>query len=135
MNVAAILEREGFQLVSVQATANAREIADTLAMTRAGAVPVMDGNDQLLGIITDQDLVRALAANGARLLEMTAGQLMTRAVRSVTPATPLADAMRLMLASGCRHLPVVDCGALLGVISVTDLARARVVEDEHTAAR
>ena len=68
----------------------------------------MDRADQLLGIVSERDIVRSLSANGVRTLEMTAGQLMTRALQIATPDTTVGEAMHMMTEGRFRHLPVVD---------------------------
>src|SRR6185312_11315361 len=80
MTVAAILRHKGFQITAVDPTATIAHVADVLAQRRIGAVLVLDRAEQLLGIVSERDIVRSLAANGPRTLEMTAGQLMTRAI-------------------------------------------------------
>ncbi|MGH7105666.1 MAG: CBS domain-containing protein, partial [Acetobacteraceae bacterium] len=78
-----------------------------------------------------RDIVHSLAANGARTLEMSAGQLMTRVVRTVTPRTDVLEAMTTMTASRIRHLPVVDHDVLLGLISIGDVVKHRIMQQDH----
>src|ERR1700716_472217 len=104
--VAAILKHKGYQVSTVDPTQNIAEVTQLLSERRIGAVLVMDGADQMLGIVSERDIVRCLAANGIRTLEMTAGQLMTRAVQVAHPDTTVAEAMQIMTAGRFRHLPV-----------------------------
>ncbi len=129
--VAAILTHKGHHVVTVAPTARIAEVAELLSEKRIGAVLVQDRVEQLLGIVSERDIVRSLAANGARTLEMTAGQLMTRALRTATPGTSIADAMREMTVGRFRHMPVLDRGELIGVISIGDVVKARIMEQEH----
>jgi CBS domain-containing protein len=94
-------------------------------------VLVMDAADQLLGIVSERDIVASLAANGATTLEMTAGQLMTRAMGTATPATTVGEAMAAMTAGRFRHMPVVTGGRLLGIVSIGDVVKARIMQQEH----
>ncbi|MDR3533154.1 MAG: CBS domain-containing protein [Rhodopila sp.] len=128
--VAAILKHKGYQVSTVDPTARVFEIAELLSERRIGAVLVMDTADLMLGIVSERDIVRSLAANGVRTLEMTAGQLMTRAVQVVHPDTTVAEAMRMMTAGRFRHLPVIDRGTLVGLISIGDVVKARIMEQE-----
>jgi CBS domain-containing protein len=128
--VAAILKHKGTDIASVSPTATMAEVSALLAERRIGAVLVLDAADQLLGIVSERDIVRALAANGARTLEMTAGQLMTRALRTASPATSIVEAMTLMTAGRFRHLPVVDGRALVGIVSIGDVVKGRIMEQE-----
>ncbi len=101
-----------------------------LADRRIGAVLVMDVSEQLLGIVSERDVVRSLAANGARTLEMTAGQLMTRAVQVAHPDTTVAEAMQIMTAGRFRHLPVVERNTLIGLVSIGDVVKARIMAQD-----
>jgi CBS domain-containing protein len=131
MTIAAILKHKGNQVSAVVPTATIAEVVQELARLRIGAVLVMDAARQLLGIVSERDIVASLAANGAATLGMTAGQLMTRDVKTATPRTTVAEAMGIMTTGRFRHLPVVDAGALLGIISIGDVVKARITQQEH----
>ena len=128
MTVAAILKHKGNQVTTVAPTVSVSEVAEVLATHRIGAVLVMDRAEQLLGIVSERDIVRSLAANGARTLEMTAGQLMTRALQTATPATTVGEAMHMMTEGRFRHLPVVDHDRVVGLISIGDVVKARIMQ-------
>jgi CBS domain-containing protein len=130
--VAAILKHKGYHVSTVLPTATVAVIATLLAERRIGAVLVMDEADQILGIVSERDIVRSLAANGARTLDMIAGQLMTRAVQVAHPDTTVAEAMRIMTAGRFRHLPVVDHNTLVGLISIGDVVKARIMHQDMT---
>ena len=85
----------------------------------------------MLGIVSERDIVRALANNGATTLSMTAGQLMTRALTTATPATTVNQAMTLMTAGRFRHLPVLDHGRLVGIVSIGDVVKSRILQQEQ----
>jgi CBS domain-containing protein len=93
-------------------------------------VLVLDNTGQMLGIVSERDIVRSLSANGARTLEMTAGQLMTRALQVAHPETTVAEAMGKMTIGRFRHMPVMDRDALVGLISIGDVVKARIMEQE-----
>ena len=128
--VAAILKHKGYQVTTVDPTVTIVRVVDVLAEHRIGAVLVVDRAGQLLGIVSERDIVRSLGANGARTLEMTAGQLMTRALQVAHPETTVAEAMSMMTMGRFRHLPVLDHGALAGLISIGDVVKARIMEQE-----
>jgi CBS domain-containing protein len=128
--VAGILKHKGYQVSTVEPTILVSAIAELLSERRIGAVLVMDKAEQMLGIVSERDIVRCLAANGARTLEMTAGQLMTRAVQVAHPDTTVAEAMQMMTAGRFRHLPVVDHNTLIGLISIGDVVKARIMHQE-----
>jgi len=131
MTVAAILKHKGHQVTTVVPTASIAEVAEVLAAHRIGAVLVMDRAEQLLGIVSERDIVRSLAANGGHTLEMTAGQLMTRALQIATPDTTVEEAMHMMTEGRFRHLPVLDHGRVAGLISIGDVVKARIMQQTH----
>jgi CBS domain-containing protein len=131
MTVAAILKHKGYQVTTVDPTVRIAEVAQVLSDRRIGAVLVLDRTDQLLGIVSERDIVRCLAANGPHTLDMTAGQLMTRALQIATPETTVPEAMRMMTAGRFRHLPVMDHGVLVGLVSIGDVVKARIMEQEN----
>ena len=132
--VAAILKHKGYEITAVDPTARIAHVAEVLSERRIGAVLVLDRAEQLLGIVSERDIVRSLAANGARTLEMTAGQLMTRAIQVAQPQTTVPQAMAMMTAGRFRHLPVEDHGELVGLISIGDVVKWRVQEMEQESA-
>jgi CBS domain-containing protein len=131
MTVAAILKHKGYDVACVRPAVTVAELLRVLSARRIGAVVVQDAADQLLGIVSERDIVYALAANGAAALEMTAGQLMTRALHTVTPRHTVGEAMAMMTAGRFRHLPVLDGGALIGIISIGDVVKARMMQQDQ----
>jgi len=128
--VAAILKHKGYLVTTIDPTETIARIVERLAEHRIGALLVLDRAEQLLGIVSERDIVRCLAANGARTLEMTAGQLMTRALQIAHPETTVAEAMSMMTLGRFRHLPVMDHDVLVGLISIGDVVKARIMEQE-----
>ncbi len=128
--VAAILKHKGYAVTTVLPTATVRDVAEVLSQRRIGAVLVVDEARQLLGIVSERDIVRSLAANAAGTLEMTAGQLMTRAVQVAHPDTTVAEAMHIMTAGRFRHLPVVEHETLIGIVSIGDVVKARIMQQD-----
>ena len=126
MTVAAILRQKGHEIASVSPTTKISQLITTLNEWRIGAVLVRDAAGQLLGIVSERDIVRSLARDGAACLDMTAAQLMTRVLHTVTPATATDVAMGMMTASRVRHLPVIEGDALVGMISIGDVVKAQL---------
>ena len=135
MTIAAILKQKGAGAVTVGPHASIAEVCATLAAHRIGAMPVTEANDttHVVGILSERDIVRALAAHGAATLDMPAERLMTRLVATVSPATTVAQAMEMMTERRCRHLPVLQGGRLIGVISIGDVVKARIDAAEQEA--
>jgi CBS domain-containing protein len=131
MTIAAILRHKGNEVARVTPTATIDEVATRLGQKRIGAILVMDAADQVLGIVSERDIVRAMPAHGAHVLEMTAAQLMTQVLHTTTPQTSVADAMAQMTARRVRHLPVLDQGRLVGIVSIGDIVKARIDQQEQ----
>jgi CBS domain-containing protein len=131
MTVAAILKHKGNQVTTVGPTVPIAEVTEILARDRIGAVLVMDRAQRLLGIVSERDIVRSLAANGARTLVMTAAQLMTHEVQVATPDITVGEAMNMMTEGRFRHLPVVDNDRLIGLVSIGDVVKARIMQQAH----
>lgn len=133
MSIAAILKEKGRDVIGVPPDETIAEVTRTLARHRIGAVLVMDEREQVLGILSERDIVRSLANNGAAVLHMTAGQLMTRALRTANPRMAIAEAMEIMTSGRFRHLPVMEHGVLVGMISIGDVVKHRINEAEQEA--
>lgn len=129
MTIGTVLRDKGNTIVSVLPGTPLMELVATIASRRIGAVLVLDEAGHLAGIVSERDVVKALANNGAGVLTMKAGDIMTADVMTVTPATTVNEAMELMDRGYFRHLPVLDKGQLLGIISVRDVVRAKI--DRH----
>ena len=125
MTVAAILREKGNTIISVMADTPLMELVVTIASRRIGAVLVLDRAGNLAGIVSERDVVKALAVKGPELHSVNAGDVMTANVTTVGPGTTINEAMELMDRGYFRHLPVIDKGALVGIISVRDVVRAR----------
>ena len=130
MTVASILKHKGYNVTTVDPSMRIREVVALLAEREIGSVLVIDRTEQLLGIVSERDIVRSLAANGVDTLDMSAGQLMTRALQVVHPGTTEAEAMRVMTVGRFRHLPVLDKGVLVGLVSIGDVVKARLMQQE-----
>jgi CBS domain-containing protein len=128
--VAAILKHKGHQVATIEPTATIAHVVAVLTELRIGSVLVTDRANQLLGIVGERDIMRSIAANGAQALEMTAGQVMTRTMQVVHPETTVVAAMTMMTIGRSRHLPVMDHDALVGLISIGDVVKARIMEQE-----
>jgi CBS domain-containing protein len=129
--MAAILKQKPMALISVQPETRIRDVVALLAEKRIGAVVVQSVENDLLGILSERDVVRSLAANGAATLDMQTSQLMTRAPTTATPATTVLEAENLMTDGRFRHLPIVDGGKLIGVVSIGDVVKSLIEVQTH----
>lgn len=130
MTIAAVLRSKGPDVVWVPPTAPVSEVAETIASRRIGAVVVLDPERKMVGIVSERDVVKAVAKDGAAALQQTAADLMTRDVLAVSPETKVQQAMEIMEKGYFRHLPVVEHGELIGIVSVRDLVRHRFLLQE-----
>ncbi len=128
MTVAAILKHKGSDVVSITADTSVATLVRVLTERRIGAVPVLDGAGQLLGIVSERDVVVALAAHGAGALEMPATRFMTQSPRTGTPATTVTEAMEMMTDGRFRHLPIVQENKMIGMVSIGDVVKARIMQ-------
>jgi CBS domain-containing protein len=126
MTIAAVIREKGRNVVSVAPEASIMEIATIISSRRIGAVMVLADHGGLAGIVSERDVVKALAKEGAKALALTASDLMTRQVTTVTMQTSIDHAMEIMDAGYFRHLPVMDGGELAGIVSIRDLVKHRI---------
>ena len=134
MSIASILRTKGRDVVSVDAHDEVTTVTRILSTHRIGAVLVRDGAGDVLGIVSERDVVRCIAAHGTEAVTLPAMKLMTRVLHTVTPRTGIAEALALMTDRRVRHLPVLEeDGALAGMVSIGDLVKARIEQAVHEA--
>ncbi|GAB0118512.1 CBS domain-containing protein [Acidisoma sp. 7E03] len=129
MSIERILRGKSRDIASTTGGATLAAVCTLLADRRIGAVPVLEGN-ALVGIISERDVVRALARGGATALELPVSEIMTRAVRTITRLTTVEEAMAIMTEGRFRHLPVVEEGQMVGIVSIGDVVKARLVAQQ-----
>ncbi|SDF09851.1 CBS domain-containing protein [Thermus arciformis] len=129
MTVRQVLFRKGREVYAIPPEATVLEALKELAQHDIGALLVMEG-DQLLGIFSERDYARKLVLLGRFSKDTRVEEVMTRQVVTVAPETELSEAMRLMTEHRVRHLPVVEGGKVVGVISIGDAVKAIIAEQE-----
>lgn len=132
MTVARILNEKGRNVVKVPPDASLAEVAAILAEKRIGAVLVADGED-MRGIVSERDIVRGLARFGGEALRKRASDCMTEKVITCRPEETIHDVMQKMTSGRFRHLPVVEAGRLVGIVSIGDVVKSRIEEVEREA--
>ena len=105
-----------------------KKFAEHLKAMHIGAMVVFDDQDKLVGIISERDIVHGIAEHGSACLNMAVGDLMTTGVVTCSAKDSIAQISRLMTDNRIRHLPVVDDGNLVGIISVGDVVKNRMEE-------
>jgi len=132
MTVKAILSRKGNDVITIEPTVTVSAAVNILAEHRIGALVVVAGADgQVAGILSERDIVRALAQRGPGALQEAVGQVMTRRVVTCTESDTVAALMERMTQGKFRHLPVVERGKLVGLVSIGDVVKHRLGEMEH----
>jgi CBS domain-containing protein len=130
-----ILETKGSAIISVEPNATLKEALQVMAAHNVGAVLVIDAESRIVGIFSERDLARKLT-EGDRSVERTkVSEIMTPNVLYVSPDTSIPDCMNLMTEKRIRHLPVLANGKLMGVISIGDVVKALIQEQESVISK
>ena len=132
MTVLHIINEKGRDVVTVDPGRALSEVVAVLAARRIGAVVVTEGG-ALRGILSERDVIRVLSTHGAEALRKTAGECMTPKVVTCTTSDTIDDVMQKMTAGRFRHLPVVEDGALTGIVSIGDVVKRRIQDVEREA--
>ncbi|WP_332812790.1 CBS domain-containing protein [Sphingomonas sp.] len=136
MTIGAILARKGGDVVSIDGNSSVAEAIALLAEKRIGAVPVVD-NGGVAGVFSERDVIYCLRSDGAEMLGWPVVQVMTAPAITVTRDVSVLAAMSQMTQRRIRHLPVVEDGRLIGIVSIGDLVKFRIdrIEEEAEALR
>ncbi len=137
MNVTTILSTKGREVATISPTATVAEAAKVMADRKIGALVITGAGDRITGIVSERDIVRALAKHGAAALQLPLNDVMTRKVVTCGPNDSISNLMELMTHGKFRHLPVVDSEKLAGIISIGDVVKIRLaeLESEQSALR
>jgi CBS domain-containing protein len=130
MKVTEILREKGTNVHTVSPNATLRTAIERMANHGIGALVVLSDNGELVGLLSERDIVVALARSGAAVLADPVADAMTRKIITCSPEDRVNDLMAVMTRSRMRHLTVMDGGRLAGIISIGDLVKARLNELE-----
>lgn len=133
MTVAAILAEKGREVVTIGPDETVAGAAELLAGRRIGAAVVTDGRGRILGIASERDVVAALAEHGADALHRDVRSIMTSKVVTCQERDTLDMVLGRMTRGRFRHLPVVEDGRMVGVISIGDVVKRRIEAVEREA--
>ena len=133
MKVRDILGTKGGGVATIRAEAAISTVVRRLRLEGIGALVVSEDDAQVVGIISERDIVIGLADQGAELLEKRVIDLMSTPVKTCSPEVSIKDVMAIMTRSRVRHLPVVEGGRLVGIISIGDVVKNRMEEVELEA--
>jgi CBS domain-containing protein len=134
MTVKTILDTKGSNVLSIEPTATLEAAVAMLAKHRVGALLVLGPDRRVIGILSERDIVRALAERGAGALKEPLAQSMTRKVVTCSQSDTVAALMERMTTGKFRHLPVIEQDQLVGIVSIGDVVKLRLHEIEHEAA-
>lgn len=131
MRISDVLRQKGGLVVSVKPDQSVSELLDLLAEHGVGALIVSTDGNAVEGIVSERDVVRRLRVHGAELLGAPVSDIMTATVHTCPPETDLDDLMKVMTDGRFRHVPVVEGGRLVGIVSIGDVVKNRIGELQH----
>jgi CBS domain-containing protein len=131
MTVRAILDLKGRDVTTIAPDKTLGDAASLLSEHKIGALVVTGADRRVTGILSERDIVKAVSADGAAALEEKISARMTREVVTCALHDTMAELMGRMTAGRFRHLPVIDSGRLVGIISIGDVVKHRLAEMER----
>ncbi len=131
--VSSVLKHKGHDVVTVAPQQTIMSVVKVLVQNRIGAVPVINEECQLIGIISERDIIRGMSEHADAVLTLPADQFMTREVKTCSSEDELVEIMQVMTLQRIRHLPVVQNGALQGIVSIGDVVKQRLEEVQSEA--
>ena len=131
MTVETILATKGTDVATIEPTATLEYAIGILAERRIGALVVLGADHRVIGLLSERDIVRALAKRGASVLTEPLARVMTRTKSTCTLSEPVDSIMEQMTAGESRHVPVVENERLVGILSIGDVVKHRVTEMER----
>ena len=130
MNAATILKFKGGGVFTTTANKSLLEIAKLLAQHGIGCIVILGDDDKIVGIVSERDLMRAIGQAGGKVLDKPVSDFMTKSVVTAREADTVDQLMSEMTMHRFRHMPVVERGQLLGLVSIGDLVKIHVAEVE-----
>ncbi|WP_135209663.1 CBS domain-containing protein [Vitreimonas flagellata] len=134
MLIAHVLRDKGAAVHTLSAEASLHHAAQELNTRKVGALVVIDLEGELVGVVSERDIVREVAKRGADAMQETVGAVMTRKVITAGMDETIDECLERMTDRRIRHLPVIDAGKLVGIISIGDLVKHRIAAVEAEAA-
>lgn len=133
MAVSHILSVKGRDVVTARSDDTVESVVNDLAVNKIGAVVILNADGDLEGIVSERDIVRHLAVEGAGLLQKPVSSIMTRTLYTCRDGDSEQELMTLMTERRIRHLPVVSNGRLHGMVSIGDVVKYRIESIEREA--
>jgi CBS domain-containing protein len=135
MDVASILKTKGNAVATVTRDSSLQEVAGLLASRRIGAIVITSAEGAVEGIVSERDIVKAIANRGGACLAEAVANIMTKDVTTTEPRESIDHVMSLMTAGRFRHVPVVENGRLVGIVSIGDAVKHHMAEVELEASQ
>ena len=126
MKIEDVIRKKGSEVVTIAPTATVAELVELLGRNNIGAVVVSADGSTIAGIVSERDVVRHLASDGAAVLSSSVADIMTADVKTCAAEDNLEDTAHTMTYSRIRHLPVVKDGHLTAIISIGDVVKYRI---------
>ena len=133
MSVANILGEKGRNVITIQGSSSLLDVARMLSANKIGVIVVSEDGVSVDGIVSERDIVKAIANNGAEVLLRSVSKFMTQNVITCQDSDTIENLMEKMTKGRFRHLPVVNDGKLDGVISIGDVVKMRIAEAQSVA--
>ena len=134
MTISIILASKGREVVTIAPSASLASAVGLLVEKCIGAVLILGADRRVVGILSERDVVRALAERGAGALDEPVSQTMTRKVSTCNENESVFNIMERMTEGRSRHVPVIDQGKLVGIVSIGDVVKHRLQEMERDSA-
>ena len=134
MNVNDILHKKGSQIYAVNESAPLREAIETLNVRNIGVVLVTNDTGHLTGILSERDIIRRSLSQETGFRDESVTKSMTKGVVSVEKSATIDQIMQIMTTSKIRHVPVLEDGEILGLVSIGDVVKHKIAEAENEAA-
>lgn len=133
MKVETILQRKGRDVVTISPDTTVAEAVSVVCKRRIGAVIVVGSDGGVQGIFSERDLIMGINDSGAEILRMPVSDVMTKEVHSCTRQNTVIEVMEMMTRRRIRHVPVIEAGTLIGLVSIGDAVKHRIAETENEA--
>jgi YD repeat-containing protein len=130
MTVATILKHKGARVETMRPNATVQQACDQMSDKHIGAAVVLGAAGEVVGVVSERDIIHALARDGAGALTRSVGEIMTRDVVTCRLTDSSSDIMEKMTHGRFRHVPVVEGGRLVGIVSIGDVVKRRLEDGE-----
>jgi CBS domain-containing protein len=128
MRLSEVLSSKPDRLVTLPPTAPVADAAALMELQGVGAVLVCDGRRRVLGLVSERDLALAVGAWGKEMFELCVGEMMTVGGPTAAPTDAVQNVMRIMTEQRVRHMPVIEGGVVVGIVSIGDVLKSRLAE-------